>query len=54
MRQELKPRTRVIRIFPNGDSLLRVILARLGELSDDWETGKVYLAMNPKSQLLAA
>jgi hypothetical protein len=50
----LKRRTRLIRIFPNVDSLMRVIIARLSELSDDWETGKVYLTMNPKSQLLAA
>lgn len=52
--QELKRRTRLIRIFPNVDSLMRVIIARLSEISDDWETGKVYLTMNPKSQLLAA
>ena len=52
--QELKRRTRVIRIFPNVAPLLRVIIARLSELSDDWETGKVHLSMNPKSQLLAA
>ena len=47
--KELKRRTRLIRIFPNVDSLMRVIIARLSELSDDWETGKVYLTMNPKS-----
>ena len=52
--QELKRRTRVIRIFPNVDSLMRVIIARLSELSDNWETGKVYLTMHPKSQPLAA
>lgn len=52
--QELKRRTRLIRIFPNVDPLMRVIIARLSEISDDWETGKVYLTMNPKSQLLAA
>ena len=52
--QEHKRRTRVIRIFPNVDSLLRVITARLSELSDDRETGKAYPTMNPKSQLLTA
>ena len=52
--QERKRRTRLIRIFPNVDSLMRVITARFSELSDDWETGKVYLTMHPKSQLLAA
>lgn len=52
--QERKRRTRLIRIFPNVDSLMRVITARFSELSDDWETGKVYLTMHPKSQLPAA
>ena len=51
--QELKRRTRVIRVFPSVDSLLRVIIARLSELSDDWEAGKIYLNMNPKSSKLA-
>jgi transposase-like protein len=52
--QELKRRTRVIRVFPNIASLLRLVTARLSELSDDWETGKIYLNMNPPSQTLAA
>jgi transposase-like protein len=52
--QELKRRTRVIRIFPNVDSLLRLIIAQLSELSDAWETGKIYLSIHPKPQLLAA
>ncbi len=54
MNQEIKRRTRVIRILPNVDSLLRVIIARMIKLSDDWETGEVYLTMHPKSQLLSA
>jgi transposase-like protein len=52
--QELKRRTRIIRIFPNVDALLRIVIARLSEISDDWETGKVYLPMHPKPHLLAA
>ena len=52
--QELKRRTRVIRVFPNIASLLRPITARLCEISDFWESGKVYLNMNPKSHSLAA
>jgi transposase-like protein len=52
--QELKRRTRVIRVFPNIASLLRLITARLCEISDSWESGKVYLNMNPESQFLAA
>ena len=52
--QELKRRTRVIRVFPNVASLLRLITARLCEISDAWESGKIYLNMNPESQSLAA
>jgi transposase-like protein len=52
--QELKRRTRVIRVFPNVASLLRLITARLCEISDSWESGKVYLNMNPQPQHLAA
>ncbi len=52
--QELKRRTRTIRIFPNVQSLLRLITARLCEISDSWETGKIYLNMHPNSLLLAA
>lgn len=41
--QELKRRTRVAGIFPNEASLLRLISARLMEISEEWETGKIYL-----------
>ena len=37
--------TRVARVFPNENSLLRLITALLCETSDDWETGKTYLSM---------
>ncbi len=50
--QELKRRTRVARLFPNEQSLLRLISALLCETSDDWETEKIYLNMeyqNPTS-----
>ena len=43
--QEVKRRTRVIRIFPNEASCLRLISAILMEISEEWETGKVYLSM---------
>lgn len=48
--QELKRRTRVARVFPNEDSLLRLVSALLAETSEDWETGKIYLNMNPSNQ----
>ena len=45
--QELKRRTRVVSIFPNEASLLRLVSALLAETSDDWESSKSYLNMNP-------
>lgn len=41
--RELKRRTRVATLFPNENSLLRLVTAILVELSDEWETGKRYL-----------
>ena len=45
--QEIKRRTRVASIFPNEASLLRLVSALLAEASDDWESSKSYLDMNP-------
>ena len=45
LNQEIKRRTRVATLFPNEASLLRLTSAILSEVSDDWETGKVYLTM---------
>jgi putative transposase len=44
---ELKRRTRVAGLFPNDASLLRLVSALLAEYSDEWETGKTYLSMEP-------
>lgn len=44
---ELKRRTRVARIFPNEASLLRLVSALLREIDEEWETGKIYLNMQP-------
>jgi putative transposase len=43
--QEVKRRTRVVRIFPNEAACLRLLSAILMEISEEWETGKVYLTM---------
>lgn len=43
--QELKRRTRVARLFPNEASLLRLVSALLNEISDEWQTTRVYLNM---------
>jgi transposase-like protein len=44
--QEIKRRTRVVRIFPNEESCLRLVTAVLMEISEDWETGRIYLNLN--------
>ena len=43
--QELKRRTRVIRIFPNAQSCLRIVATLCMEYSEEWATGKRYLNM---------
>jgi putative transposase len=51
LNQEIKRRTRVARIFPNPKSLLRLVTARLCEISDDWESAaQIYINMNPPSR----
>ena len=54
LNQEIKRRTRVARVFPNTDSLLRLVSAVLSEISDEWESSKTYLNMNPPSYQQAA
>lgn len=41
--QELKRRTRVVRIFPNRDACLRLVSALVMEQSDEWVSGRGYL-----------
>jgi transposase-like protein len=41
--QEIKRRTRVVRIFPNPSSCLRLVSAILMEIDEDWEIGRIYL-----------
>jgi putative transposase len=43
--QELKRRTRVVRIFPNRQSCLRLVTALAVEQSEEWLTGTRYLDM---------
>ena len=45
MNQEIKRRTRVVRVFPNEQSCLRLISAILMEVSEEWEYGRLYLRM---------
>jgi transposase-like protein len=48
LNKEIKRRTRVATLFPNEASLLRLVSAVLVEISDDWETGRIYAAMDEK------
>jgi putative transposase len=43
--QEIKRRTRVVRIFPNRASCLRLVTALAVEQSEEWVTGRRYLNM---------
>lgn len=43
LNQEIRRRTRVVRIFPNEASCLRLVTALLMETAEDWQTDKAYL-----------
>jgi transposase-like protein len=43
LNQEIKRRTRVVRIFPNQESCLRLMTALCVEQSEEWVTGRRYL-----------
>lgn len=43
--QEIRRRTRVVGVFPNDDSCLRLVSAILMEIAEDWQTGRKYLTM---------
>jgi putative transposase len=47
LNQELKRRTRVVRIFPNREALLRLVAALAMEQSEEWVSGRRYLDMDP-------
>jgi transposase-like protein len=49
MNQELKRRSRVIRIFPNEASCIRVLGTLCMEQSEEWETGRRYLKIQEDS-----
>ena len=50
LNQEIKRRTRVATLFPNEASLMRLVSAVLIEISEEWETGKVYLKPEAQQQ----
>jgi putative transposase len=46
LNQEIKRRTRVVRIFPNRKACLRLVTALAVEHSEEWVTGRRYLDMD--------
>jgi transposase-like protein len=50
LNKEIRRRTRVVEIFPNEQSLLRLVTALLIEYSDQWEAANtLYLDVNPET-----
>jgi putative transposase len=45
LNQEIKRRTKVVRIFPNREACLRLVTALAVEQSEEWVTGRRYLDM---------
>jgi len=52
--QEIKRRTRVVRIFPNEQSCLRLVSAMCVETSDEWMTNRRFLGMDSLREMLEA
>lgn len=48
LNRELKRRTRVVTLFPNEASLLRLVTSLAIEQSEEWETGKRYVTFEAK------
>lgn len=52
--QEIKRRTRVVRIFPNEGSCLRLVSATCVETSEEWMTSRRFLDMDALREMLDA
>ena len=50
LNQELKRRSRVIRIFPNEESCIRLLGTLCMEKSEEWQTGRMYLTMSTTNE----
>jgi putative transposase len=46
LNQEIPRRTRVVGVFPNEASCLRLVSALAMETSEEWEAGKAYLTLS--------
>jgi len=52
LNSQIKRRTRVVGLFPNESSLLRLVTGIVIEISEEWETGEIYLQPETKKQQL--
>jgi transposase-like protein len=46
LHEEIKRRTRVVRIFPNSEACIRLVTALCIEQSEEWVSGRRYLEMS--------
>jgi transposase-like protein len=51
LNEEIKRRTRVVRIFPNAAACLRLVTALCVEQSEEWVSGRRYLEIGPTPML---
>jgi transposase-like protein len=54
LNEELRRRSRVVRIFPNQASCLRLAAALCQETSETWETGRRYLNFDKEQEASSA
>src|SRR4051794_28060816 len=54
LHEEIKRRTRVVRIFPNPQACLRLVTALCVEQSEEWVSGRRYLEMSNVFPSMAA
>lgn len=50
LNREVKRRTRSVGVFPDEASLLRLVSAMLMEVSEEWESGRIYLSLDRKTE----
>jgi len=46
LKREIRRRTRVAVLFPNTVSCLRLVTAIVMEISEEWQTGRIYLSLD--------